>query len=70
MKFMFYNCSSLTSFPDITKWKINTIHKIDFTSMFDGCNSLNNKPDISYLIKSITGYSYWENNNTFIRIIQ
>ena len=33
---MFYYCSSLTSFPDISKWIIND--ELDKDSMFDRCN--------------------------------
>ena len=42
---MFYNCESLSSLPDISKWNINNV--IDISSMFYNCKSLLNLPDIS-----------------------
>ena len=40
---MFYECSSLISLPDISKW--NTINVTNMDGMFDGCSSLKNKPN-------------------------
>ena len=45
LKFMFYNCSSLKSLPDISKWK--TINVIDMSGMFYNCSLLKSLPDIS-----------------------
>ena len=42
---MFENCSSLESFPDISKWKINK--KLDTNLMFEGCDSLKEKPKLN-----------------------
>jgi len=42
---MFYNCYSLKSLPDISKWNINKI--INMSNMFYYCNSLVSLPDIS-----------------------
>ena len=39
MSYMFYNCSELSSLPDISKW--NTSNVNDMYGMFDGC-----KPDL------------------------
>ena len=36
MSGMFYNCSSLQSLPDISKW--DTKNVTDMTCMFCGCN--------------------------------
>ena len=36
MSHMFYYCSSLISFPDISKWKINK--KLDKIKIFEGCD--------------------------------
>ena len=36
MSDMFYNCSSLNSLPDISKWNIKKLK--DKTDMFAGCN--------------------------------
>ena len=48
---MFYGCSSLTSFPDISKWDINNVNSMKF--MFYKCSSLISFPDITKL-KRIT----------------
>ena len=45
MSFMFSNCNSLLSLPDISKW--NTINVTNMNSMFSDCNSLSTMPDIS-----------------------
>ena len=42
---MFYNCSSLKSLPDISKWNTNKV--IDMSDMFYNCSSLKSLPDIS-----------------------
>ena len=42
---MFYNCASLKSLPDISKW--NTANVNNMNSMFNGCLSLTALPDIS-----------------------
>ena len=44
MSKMFYNCTSLVSFPDISKWNTKNVEKID--DIFTGCSCLN-FPDIS-----------------------
>ena len=38
MKYMFYNCESLSSLPDISKWNVSKVTK--FHGMFHGCRSL------------------------------
>ena len=42
---MFYNCSSLVSLPDISKW--NTANVTYMGGMFSNCSSLKSLPDIS-----------------------
>jgi len=39
---MFYECLSLSSLPDISKWNTNNV--IDMKDMFDGCYKLKNIP--------------------------
>ena len=43
---MFYDCSSLSSLPNISKW--NTKNVTNMGGMFYGCESLSSLPDISY----------------------
>jgi len=45
MSGLFYNCSSLKSLPDISKWNMNNVKNI--FSMFYKCSSLESLPDIS-----------------------
>ena len=45
MALMFYNCSSLSSLPDISKWNIKNVIKLFL--MFSRCISLISMPDIS-----------------------
>ena len=45
LKYLFYNCSSLSSLPDISKWNINNVTNISW--MFANCSSLSLLPDIS-----------------------
>ena len=45
MSFMFYECESLLSLPDIPFW--NTEYVIDMSYMFGKCSSLDSLPDIS-----------------------
>ena len=45
MSRMFYDCISLLSLPDISKW--NTINVINMSDMFSCCSSLSSLPDIS-----------------------
>ena len=42
---MFYECSSLSSLPDISNWNTNNVY--DMTKMFYECSSLSTLPDIS-----------------------
>ena len=43
--YLFYNCSSLLSLPDISKWNAENFGII--TGLFYGCSSLKLLPDIS-----------------------
>ena len=45
LKYIFYNCSSLSSLPDISKWNTNNVK--DMQCMFYNCSSLSSLPDIS-----------------------
>ena len=50
---MFFNCKSLPSLPDISKWKTNNVK--DMSGMFSNCESLSSLPDISkWNTKNIT----------------
>ena len=51
MRELFYNCSSLISLPDISKW--NTSKVKDMNGLFYNCSSLISLPDISQ----------WKTNN-------
>jgi len=78
MSFMFDECSSLLSFPDISKWKTNNI--INMKAIFADCSSLTSLPDISKWntknvinmksmfyncrsLKSLPDISKWNTNN-------
>ena len=75
---MFYNCSSLLSLKNISKFNINNITNLSV--MFDGCSSLESLPDISKWntdkvtdisfmfnkcssLKSLPDISKWNTNN-------
>ena len=45
MNGIFYECSSLSTLPDISKWNTNNVTYI--SKMFSGCTSLSSLPDIS-----------------------
>ena len=45
MRRIFYNCKSLVSLPDITKW--NTTNVTNISLKFYNCKSLVSLPDIS-----------------------
>ena len=45
MNNLFYNCSKLSSLPDIYKWNTNNI--TDMNNLFYNCSSLSSLPDIS-----------------------
>ena len=45
LKCIFYNCRSLSSLPDLSKWNIDNV--IDMNGMFTGCSSLSFLPEIS-----------------------
>jgi len=57
MSYMFYNCKSLISLPDISNW--NTSNVIDMSYMFYNCTSLNYISDIeNWNIKSLNSINY------------
>ena len=45
MSYMFYECSSLLSLPDISNWNTNYVTNMSF--MFYRCSCLSSLPDIS-----------------------
>ena len=45
MSYMFSDCESLKSLPDISNWNTNNV--TDMSRMFSGCSSLSSLPDIS-----------------------
>ena len=45
MSYLFYNCSTLSSLPDISKLNTNNVTKM--SDMFYGCSALKSLPDIS-----------------------
>ena len=45
MSYMFCECSSLSSLPDISKWNTNNV--TNMSEMFYNCSSLSSLPDIS-----------------------
>ena len=45
MSYMFYGCSSLSKFPEISKWNTNNVTNMSY--MFSECSSLSYLPDIS-----------------------
>ena len=45
MSELFYECSSLKSLPDISKWNVNNLETIN--NIFKGCSSLLSFPNIS-----------------------
>ena len=45
MGYVFYNCSSIKSLPDISNW--NTDKVINMSGIFDNCSSLNFLPEIN-----------------------
>jgi len=45
MNELFYNCYSLISLPDLSKWDISNVEDMD--RMFCNCYSLNSLPKLS-----------------------
>ena len=48
MSYIFENCSSLISLPDIYKWNTNNVTNMSY--MFYGCSSLKSLPDKNKLL--------------------
>ena len=42
---MFFNCTSLVSLPDISKWNVNKVENM--MGLFESCTSLLSLPDLS-----------------------
>ena len=45
LRYLFYNCKSIDSLPDISNWNIERIK--DLSYIFYGCSKLKSLPDIS-----------------------
>ena len=45
ISYLFYNCSSLSSLPDISKWETYNVKRM--RNLFNNCISLSSLPDIS-----------------------
>jgi len=45
MDYLFYNCESLSSLPNMSQWNTNNVTKMN--KLFSGCKSLSSLPDIS-----------------------
>ena len=78
MSYIFNNCWSLSSLPDITEWNTNNVNNM--SRMFCNCKSLSSLPDISkwntnnvedmslmfnncYSLSSLPDISKWKTNN-------
>ena len=56
MSYMFSNCESLTSLPDISNWNTNNVTNMSY--MFSNCYSLKILPDIfSWNTNNVTDMS-------------
>ena len=64
MSFMFYNCESLVSLPDLSKWNNNIVNNVnDISYMFSDCRSLSSLPDLSkWNINNVINISYMFKN--------
>ena len=61
MSFLFSDCTSLTSLPDISKWDTSNVTDMNF--MFSGCSLLQKLPDISkWNISNVKDISFMFNN--------
>ena len=57
MSYMFNECKSLTSLPDISNWNTNNVTNMSY--MFYGCNLLTSLPDIfNWNTNNVTNMSY------------
>ena len=78
MSYMFFNCSSLLSLPNISKWNTNNVTNMSY--MFYNCKSLESLPKISnwktdnvtnmshmfsgcFKLKSLPDISKWKTDN-------
>ena len=64
MSYMFSNCSSLLSLPNISVWKTNdTGNMVNMSHMFSNCYSLLSLPDISkWDMNNVIDMSYMFSN--------
>ena len=53
MHSMFYDCSSLQSFPNSVEWGRKITNGTLISNMFEKCNRLKPKPDLSHLVNDI-----------------
>jgi len=57
ISYLFYNCKSLKSLPDISNWNINNVKNMSY--LFYNCSSLSYLPDISkWNINNVKNMSY------------
>ena len=57
MSYMFNNCRSLSSLPDISKWNTNNVKNMSW--MFCNCRSLSSLPDIlKWITNNVNDMSY------------
>ena len=54
MSYMFFNCNSLSSLPDLSKWNTDNVTKIDY--IFYKCESLSSLPNIAKWITNNMTY--------------
>ena len=57
MSYMFYDCSSLISLPDISNWNTNNVTNMSW--MFNNCSSLIYLPDMNNFILSSNNYIFF-----------
>ena len=61
MSYMFYDCKSLLSLPDISKWDTSSVNNMSY--MFMNCSSLSSLPDISkWNTSNVNDMSYMFSN--------
>ena len=60
MSYMFQNCWTLTSFPNISNWKINNVE--DMSYMFHNCWSLTSFPKLNWDISNVQNMSFMFHN--------
>ena len=67
MSYMFEECSSLLSLPDISKWNINNV--TDMSEMFNRCSSLSSAFNFDKICEKKSFSSLPENSEIFVKTI-